>query len=101
MGSVSSSPVSFDSSSIGIDSFGIGWIAADSSSHQLATKTASAVGEVSYCYASTGNSAGLSSIWFLIVLNSSGNLPSQEEYVILISNIGQFVFLSIKQVYLI
>ena len=39
----------------------IGWIAADSSSHQLATKTASAVGEVSYCYASTGNSAGLSS----------------------------------------
>lgn len=36
-------------------------IAADSSSHQLATKTASAVGEVSYCYASTGNSAGLSS----------------------------------------
>lgn len=79
MGSVSSSPVSFDSSSIGIDSFGIGWIAADSSSHQLATKTASAVGEVSYCYASTGNSAGLSSIWFLIVLNSSGNLPSQEE----------------------
>ena len=61
MGSVSSSPVSSDSSSIGIDSFGIGWIAADSSSHQLATKTASAVGEVSYCYASTGNSAGLSS----------------------------------------
>ena len=53
--------VSSDSSSIGIDSFGIGWIAADSSSHQLATKTASAVGEVSYCYASTGNSAGLSS----------------------------------------
>ena len=46
---------------VGIDSFGIGWIAADSSSHQLATKTASAVGEVSYCYASTGNSAGLSS----------------------------------------
>lgn len=40
-------------------------------------------------------------IWFLIVLNSSGNLPSQEEWVILISNIGQFVFLSIKQVYLI
>ena len=37
---------------VGIDSFGIGWIAADSSSHQLATKTASAVGEVSYCYAS-------------------------------------------------
>ena len=33
---------------VGIDSFGIGWIAADSSSHQLATKTASAVGEVSY-----------------------------------------------------
>lgn len=31
---------------VGIDSFGIGWIAADSSSHQLATKTASAVGEV-------------------------------------------------------
>lgn len=61
MGSVSSSPVSSDSSSIGIDSFGIGWIAADSSSHQLATKTASAVGEVSYCYASTGNSSGLSS----------------------------------------
>ena len=61
MGSVSSSPVSSDSSSRGIDSFGIGWIAADSSSHQLATKTASAVGEVSYCYASTGNSAGLSS----------------------------------------
>ena len=61
MGSVSSSPVSSDSSSIGIDSFGIGWIAADSSSHQLATKTASAVGEVSYCYASTGNSDGLSS----------------------------------------
>ena len=28
---------------VGIDSFGIGWIAADSSSHQLATKTASAV----------------------------------------------------------
>ena len=44
---------------VGIDSFGIGWIAADSSSHQLATKTASAVGEVTYCYASTGNSAGL------------------------------------------
>ena len=59
MGSVSSSPVSSDSSSIGIDSFGIGWIAADSSSHQLATKTASAVGEVSYCYASTGNSGGV------------------------------------------
>ena len=40
---------------VGIDSFGIGWIAADSSSHQLATKTASAVGEVSYCYTRTGN----------------------------------------------
>ena len=33
---------------VGIDSFGIGWIAADSSSHQLATKTASAVEQSSH-----------------------------------------------------
>lgn len=40
------------------DSFGIGWIAADSNSYEIVTKTDSSMAQVNY-YTVSGNNAGL------------------------------------------